>query len=217
MDVDELQRQVEYKYAPGPLLAVQALANTYSVEDDEERLLNPQAVRDWLVETGLALPSIEVDADDLERLRGFRQLIWGLLRSHREADAEPDLAELARLAQTHPAPLTVTPAGELALDLDPVESIDALVAQVLGIIFEAQAQGKFDRLKICASDECCWAFYDTSKNHSGTWCRMEECGNRVKNRRYRARRTASLSAVGATATDASAAAAGPAPRSAGGC
>jgi len=41
-----------------------------------------------------------------------------------------------------------------------------------------------------ASDDCRWAFYDSSKNRGGTWCRMEECGNRVKNRRYRDRQSA---------------------------
>ena len=58
MDVAELQRQVEYKFAPEPLLAIQGLANTYSFEDDEERLSDPEATRRWLVETGLAQPGV---------------------------------------------------------------------------------------------------------------------------------------------------------------
>jgi predicted RNA-binding Zn ribbon-like protein len=33
-------------------------------------------------------------------------------------------------------------------------------------------------------------FYDNSKNHSGTWCQMAECGNRAKVRAYRARKPA---------------------------
>jgi len=28
---------------------------------------------------------------------------------------------------------------------------------------------------------------DASKNRGATWCQMEVCGNRVKNRRYRKR------------------------------
>ena len=42
MDVSELERQIEYKFAPAPLIALQALANTYSFEDDEELLLDPK-------------------------------------------------------------------------------------------------------------------------------------------------------------------------------
>jgi predicted RNA-binding Zn ribbon-like protein len=43
-------------------------------------------------------------------------------------------------------------------------------------------------MKACADDECEWAFYDSSKNRSRTWCSMEVCGNRAKTRAYRARR-----------------------------
>ncbi len=187
MNVPELQRQVEYKFAPEPLLAVQALANTYSFEDDEERLGDREAARRWLVESGLAAPGVEVGGADLERRRELRRLIRGVL----EADADRDRDGLAGLAAAHPAPLAVTAAGELALDLGPARSVDGFVAQILGIMLVARVEGKLERLKICASDECRWAFYDSSKNRSGTWCRMEECGNRVKNRRYRARRARS--------------------------
>ena len=32
------------------------------------------------------------------------------------------------------------------------------------------------------------AFYDRSRNHGGTWCDMASCGNKLKNREFRARR-----------------------------
>ena len=31
------------------------------------------------------------------------------------------------------------------------------------------------------------AFFDSSRNRGGSWCRMEVCGNRIKNRHYRRR------------------------------
>jgi predicted RNA-binding Zn ribbon-like protein len=44
-------------------------------------------------------------------------------------------------------------------------------------------------MKACAlHDSCEWAFYDWSKNRSGTWCDMAVCGNRAKARAYRERR-----------------------------
>ena len=46
--------------------------------------------------------------------------------------------------------------------------------------------GPLDRLKAC--EDCPWLFLDTSRNHSRRWCSMEDCGSRVKMRRYRARR-----------------------------
>jgi predicted RNA-binding Zn ribbon-like protein len=43
-------------------------------------------------------------------------------------------------------------------------------------------------MKVCAADDCEWAFYDHTKNRSGAWCSMESCGNRAKGRAYRERR-----------------------------
>jgi predicted RNA-binding Zn ribbon-like protein len=71
-----------------------------------------------------------------------------------------------------------------------VESVDALIAQLIGIILRAQIDGSWERLKICLADTCRWAFFDASKNRRGHWCSMEVCGNRVKNRAYRARQSA---------------------------
>jgi predicted RNA-binding Zn ribbon-like protein len=45
--------------------------------------------------------------------------------------------------------------------------------------------GPLDRLKVCAS--CPWLFIDTSRNRSRRWCSMDECGVRIKMRRYRAK------------------------------
>ena len=51
---------------------------------------------------------------------------------------------------------------------------------------EATTEGLWWRLKICASDECEWAYYDHSKNRSRNWCEYG-CGNKLKTRAYRAR------------------------------
>jgi predicted RNA-binding Zn ribbon-like protein len=45
--------------------------------------------------------------------------------------------------------------------------------------------GPLDRLKAC--EDCPWLFLDTSRNRSRRWCSMEDCGTRVKMRRYRAK------------------------------
>jgi predicted RNA-binding Zn ribbon-like protein len=44
------------------------------------------------------------------------------------------------------------------------------------------------RLRACGSDTCRWLFLDTSKNHTRRWCDMKVCGNRMKARRFQARR-----------------------------
>jgi predicted RNA-binding Zn ribbon-like protein len=46
------------------------------------------------------------------------------------------------------------------------------------------------RVRTCAVDTCRWLFLDTSKNHTRRWCNMRVCGNRMKARRFQARRDA---------------------------
>jgi predicted RNA-binding Zn ribbon-like protein len=191
VDLDELARQVEYKIAPGPLVAVQALANTYDFESDEERLLDPQSAHSWLLESGLVKPGVRVTRAEWKRLRELREVLRDLIESNLSgAPAAGSTAELARLARAHPVPLAAGDDAELALDLAPAGSVETLISQMIGLVFAAQLEGRWERLKICASDECRWAFYDSSRNRGGTWCQMEVCGNRIKNRAYRRRRAA---------------------------
>jgi predicted RNA-binding Zn ribbon-like protein len=46
------------------------------------------------------------------------------------------------------------------------------------------------RVRACGADTCRWLFLDTSKNHTRRWCNMKICGNRMKARRFQARRGA---------------------------
>ena len=188
MNVEELHRQVEYKFAPEPLIAVQALTNTYSFEDDEELLADPEAARRWLLDSALVHPSTPVSASEHQALVELREAIRSILDAGIDGEVDPDSnRRLARIAAEHPLALAVSGSGEVALDLEPARSIDGVIAQMLGIVFQAQRAEEWPRLKICASDECRWAFYDSSRNRGGTWCKMEVCGNRIKNRRYRSR------------------------------
>ncbi len=50
--------------------------------------------------------------------------------------------------------------------------------------------GAMDRVRACGADACRWLFLDTSKNHTRRWCNMKVCGNRMKARRFQARREA---------------------------
>ncbi|MGH2963155.1 MAG: CGNR zinc finger domain-containing protein, partial [Solirubrobacterales bacterium] len=61
---------------------------------------------------------------------------------------------------------------------------------LVGVAFQAQVEGQWERLKLCRNDECRWAFFDSSRNRGGTWCEMSVCGNRIKNRHYRRRHPA---------------------------
>jgi predicted RNA-binding Zn ribbon-like protein len=60
-----------------------------------------------------------------------------------------------------------------------------ILAQSLSDILLSDQMG---HVRTCAADTCRWLFLDTSKNHTRRWCNMKVCGNRMKARRFQARR-----------------------------
>lgn len=188
MNVELMVEQAEGKPAPLPLLALQAFANTLDVEDSIDRLDTPESFAAWLKEAGLARRSLEVSDADLAGARRLREAVRRLLvaNTRHASDADANRA-LGRLAARYRVPLAADAEGRLQPDLSPVGRAEELVPQMLGVILFAQATGTFERLKLCENEECLWAFYDSSRNRMGTWCRMGQCGNRLKNRAYRER------------------------------
>jgi predicted RNA-binding Zn ribbon-like protein len=127
--------------------------------------------------------------DDLERLTALRESLRQLLLAN---NGRPhDERALARVgAEAEAVALRVRFAGNGESALVPAGAgIDAVVAELIGIVHEAMADGTWARLKACRSDTCEWAFYDRSRNRSGAWCSMAVCGNRAKARSYRHRHT----------------------------
>lgn len=49
------------------------------------------------------------------------------------------------------------------------------------------------RVKQCSAPDCDWMFIDRSPKGNRAWCSMQECGNRVKQRRFKARAKGSRS------------------------
>ena len=52
------------------------------------------------------------------------------------------------------------------------------------------ANGDPTRIKICANPDCGWVIYDESHNRTRRWCDVRECGNLIKVRQFRARKSA---------------------------
>lgn len=173
---------------PGDLVIVQAFINTIDLESGQDTLSDPAALGAWLRERGLLGLDATLEEADLVRARDLREALRALLAAHH---GEPvDAAAVATL--THfgeTAPLRVTFAADGATTLtSAVGGLDAAVARLLAIVFAAQVDGRWGYLKVCRSSSCRWAFYDSSKNHSGAWCNMRICGNRAKVRAYQRRR-----------------------------
>ena len=79
--------------------------------------------------------------------------------------------------------------GQVSLETEaPAGRVAGGLLGLLLIIRDAQADGSWDRFKLCGNPDCRWAFYDRSHSRRGAWCDMASCGNRLKNRNLRARR-----------------------------
>ena len=93
---------------------------------------------------------------------------------------------LRRAADRARLTLELNEHGHLAL-APRAPGADGAIGRILGIVYDAMAEGSWHRLKACR--QCAWAYYDYSKNRSATWCSMAICGNRTKTRAYRRRRS----------------------------
>jgi predicted RNA-binding Zn ribbon-like protein len=188
MNVEWLTEQVEGKEAPTPLLAVQAFANTLDVESGTDLLESADSFNEWLHNAGLAEPGVVIPEDQMDETRRLRQVVRRLLAANERGEKDEKAAKsLAKIANACRVSLAVGEDGELHPDLSPADGAGDLVCLMLGIVYHAQTTGNWSRLKLCENPDCAWAFYDNSRNRSGSWCRMGLCGNRLKNRAYRER------------------------------
>ncbi|SER17934.1 CGNR zinc finger domain-containing protein [Microlunatus flavus] len=143
-----------------------------SLHRADDTLTSAEALASWFGEHDL--PATAGPAD-LEQARALRAGLRAALLS--EGAAADALAGFpVRLASDLERGLRLQAATGSS-------GLDALVETVAAAV----ADGRWKRLKLCASDDCHWAFYDTSRSGGGRWCSMEVCGNRHKTRAYRQR------------------------------
>lgn len=159
--------------------------NTRDLEEETDAIADPAGLAAWAAAHAGGAASGEPDAATHRELLSLRESLRALLRANNgvevgEGDLEP-LREAVARSRYRP---TLAPDGRLALDPEGAGAA-ALEARLLLAVERIQAQGAWPRLKACPADDCQWAFLDSSRNRSRTWCSMEECGNRAKTRRYR--------------------------------
>ncbi|MFG1873786.1 CGNR zinc finger domain-containing protein [Sphaerisporangium sp. NPDC049003] len=168
----------------GPAELLRDFVNTYDVEGDTDDLASPAELAVWLRERGLISETDRAVDDDWALAIGLREG----LRSALHHDQGPGAMTSGLDAALAALPMRVTLAGGAPacepLSTGATRGLGLLAAAVL----DAHARGDWPRLKVCAEGGCRWAFIDSSKNRSRSWCSMRICGNRTKTRAYRARR-----------------------------
>ncbi len=176
--VESIDYLSEVEPAPGRLAIVQRFVNTVDHEHGREMLYAPGRLHALLAELGLLDRRAHVTAADLARAVDVRERLRALALANNDAGAGAALdAELVVRVDARGGALV--PA---------VRDVDGALADLVGIVYTAMADGTWPRLKACRRDVCRWLFYDRSRNHSAVWCQMAVCGNRTKTKAYRARR-----------------------------
>jgi predicted RNA-binding Zn ribbon-like protein len=169
-----------------------SFVNTKDLEDGADEIGDPERFRAWVEEqTGEYLPAPDEEA--LVRVLGLRESLRALLRANNGGEvAERELEPLREAAERSRYRTTFDAEGKLTLAPARAD-LSGFEARLLLAIERLQSHAAWPRLKTCTDEGCQWAFFDTTRNRSRTWCSMEECGNREKTRRYRARRGADSS------------------------
>ena len=182
---------LEHKLAPPPLLLVQAFVNTLDLDLRTDVLAHADEARAWLADAGLRDPGQPGFAADLRLAREVRESLRAMIARHTGGPPLTDagLRPLEQVTSQATPRLEVTAGGQVRLGPGvPAQRLADGLAGLLLTVRDAQADGSWDRLKLCGNPDCLWAFYDRSHSRRGAWCDMASCGNRLKNRTLRARR-----------------------------
>ncbi len=170
--------------APGDLELVRDFVNTLDVLPSTDEIEDPPSLASWLVEHRLVatLPTLTDEA--LARARSLREALRALLLANAGFPLGPEPAEALDAVGSARLRARVGEAGRLELLPADAEGLDHAIGRLLSIVFAAQENATWPRLKACA--ECQWALYDHTRNQSAAWC-GSQCGARVRARRYRRR------------------------------
>ena len=189
---------LEHKLAPPSLLLVQAFVNTLDLDLRTDVLAHADDARAWLADAGLrdlgpsspGQPDTDFAAD-LQLARDVRASLRAMIAHNTDGRplTDAELRPLEQVTKQAEPRLEVTADGQVRLGTGtPAQRLADGLAGLLLTIRDAQADGSWDRLKLCGNPDCLWAFYDRSHSRRGAWCEMASCGNKLKNRNLRARR-----------------------------
>lgn len=151
-----------------------------------DELASVTALEGWMRRRKLLDMRARLSSRDHHKAIELRDMLRDLLRlAPSERSSRSD--QFNAVAGTFPLILEMTESFGFRLQPKGRTPLSGL-ARVLGDLYRAAEIGNLDRLKMCASDECKWVFFDHSKPATRRWCSSTLCGNREKTRAYRSRR-----------------------------
>jgi predicted RNA-binding Zn ribbon-like protein len=170
---------------PHEAAVVRDFVNTDDHETGEDALATTAGLAAYLRGEGLWNGDGPVRGNHLDRALRLRSGLREALEQNHDGRTD-QLPQLQSTLATLPVALDWSPGRGPFLTAGGTGVLQAL-ARVAVAAHECAVQGSWERLKICSSDDCAWAYYDHSRNRSRNWCEYG-CGNKIKTRAYRQRR-----------------------------
>jgi predicted RNA-binding Zn ribbon-like protein len=129
----------------------------------------------------------------LPALRTMRRLLRSIAQSL-AAGHTPGAKEIAQLNATLSVPgrmQLIQHQNGCRTEFQPVRSPSDsgwgwILSRIAASAADAIVAGTAGRIRICANDDCRWAFRDPTKAGTKRWCSDRTCGNRARVRRLRA-------------------------------
>jgi predicted RNA-binding Zn ribbon-like protein len=193
-----------------------AFINTLELEKGSlvDHLESPTVALDWLIAHDLmhreamlaTVARVEAEPEYGTKLLGRIRKVRAAMRElvdasvERRAPSFTALDEVNRALRTHYVTILVPSADGVHMghkhEGDP---IDGALGRLTESVARYLGEGKTERLRVCASETCQWAFFDNSRTAKRKWCDMTTCGNRAKAARHRERQKVAAAPVQAAA------------------
>jgi len=165
----------------------------------EDRLDRQGWLESFCVQWKLEAP-FPIDPEARKQLgelrEAMRRMIEGLV--HEGGFASEDLAiinQALALASSYPRLAIGEMDGFHLKQISSVQGWPRVTSQIAASFADFLIQEDIRRLKICDNKDCCWIFYDESRNRVRRWCDDKACGNLMKVRRFRERQKAHTAAT----------------------
>ena len=192
--------------APDGLALVQELVNTHAVARDGTDLLADHvtaqqwlrgAAGQWASVRGLEPPELSLSRTDLHALRELRAVVQEMLAIPPGQRPAGPFSGMETVTQRAQAQLVSDRRGQVTMV--PLGTGSSwLASAVWSEILLAQHSSAWSRIKLCREPGCRTAFYDASRNGSGTWHNVRTCGNITNLRASRARKKTQAKSHGST-------------------
>jgi predicted RNA-binding Zn ribbon-like protein len=158
---------------PAEVETVRSFVNTLDVGEGADELSGPNSLQRWLRSNDLIPVGVPASGRDLALALRLRAALRADLATHHGAAVDPlAAAALDDVCRGFPLTAVSDPVG-----LAPTSpGVRGALASLVALVATARIRGTWSRLKLCRSEECQWAFYDTSRGRSRRWCSTEVCG-----------------------------------------